>query len=214
MAEELGKIEKPLAADFKTGRKLYFVPLVYRGQESPPEYLERYQRYWQQVAGQLDDLEAKLGRISKLYHELITDGGEEGLKVLKELNEPGHRITQARREKGTELEATEALETLTEFMDWSRCLMVGLQNQAVFNQVYRSYTEAGKKRNEHISRHLDETLGENETAVLFMAENHQVAFPPDIQVFYVAPPALDEIKRWLRDREAKPTGDNPPPPPD
>ena len=29
MSEELGKIEKPLAEDFKAGRKLYFVPLVF-----------------------------------------------------------------------------------------------------------------------------------------------------------------------------------------
>ena len=35
---------------------------------------------------------------------------------------------------------------------------------------------------------------------MFIREGHQVQFPSDIQVFYVAPPALDEIKRWLRDR--------------
>jgi len=34
-----------------------------------------------------------------------------------------------------------------------------------------------------------------------MREGHQVNFPPDIQLFYVAPPALDELKRWLRERE-------------
>jgi hypothetical protein len=37
-----------------------------------------------------------------------------------------------------------------------------------------------------------------------MREGHQVQFPEDIQVFYIAPPALDEIRRWLRDQEAKP----------
>jgi hypothetical protein len=30
-----------------------------------------------------------------------------------------------------------------------------------------------------------------------------VKFPADMQVFYVAPPALDEIKRWLREQEEK-----------
>jgi len=29
-----------------------------------------------------------------------------------------------------------------------------------------------------------------------------VQFPPDIEVFSVAPPVLDEIHRWLRDRPA------------
>jgi guanylate kinase len=36
-----------------------------------------------------------------------------------------------------------------------------------------------------------------------MRENHQVQIAPDIQVFYIAPPALDEIKRWIREREQK-----------
>ena len=31
-----------------------------------------------------------------------------------------------------------------------------------------------------------------------MREGHQLQFPSDIEVFYVAPPALDEIKRWSR----------------
>jgi hypothetical protein len=33
-----------------------------------------------------------------------------------------------------------------------------------------------------------------------MREGHQVQFPSDIQVFYVAPPSLDEIKRWLKEK--------------
>jgi hypothetical protein len=74
----------------------------------------------------------------------------------------------------------------------------------VMSRVYDFYTEAGKKRNKHIARKLDETLKENEIGLLLMRENHQVQFPEDIQVFYVAPPALDELKRWLREYEEKP----------
>jgi hypothetical protein len=36
-----------------------------------------------------------------------------------------------------------------------------------------------------------------------MGEGHKVQFPSDIQVFYVSPPALDDLKRWMRDYEAK-----------
>ncbi len=85
--------------------------------------------------------------------------------------------------------------------------MAGLQNQKVFTQIYQSFTEASKKRNEYIIRQLDETLKADETGILFMREGHQLQFPPDIQVFYVAPPALDEINRWLRDHQAKPPED-------
>jgi len=203
MSEELGKIEKPPVGKFKRGRKLYFVPLIYCGRESPAEYLEKFNKYWNQVENQMSELELKLGKVEKIYHELIPAGGKDGVKVIKGLNDKSYQTIKNRLDKGARLEATEDSELLTEFMDWSRCLALGLQNRKVFIKIYESYTEASKKRNEHIARQIDETLKADETGVLFMREGHQVQFPPDIQVFYVAPPALDEIKRWLRDREAK-----------
>ena len=52
-----------------------------------------------------------------------------------------------------------------------------------------------------MAQKLDESLKEHEIGILMMREGHQVQFPSDIEVFYVAPPALDEIKRWFRTRE-------------
>lgn len=78
-----------------------------------------------------------------------------------------------------------------------------MQSQKVFAEVYQSYLEVQKRRNELIARRIDETLKGNEIGVMLMREGHQVQFPPDIQVFYVAPPGLDEIKRWLRERETR-----------
>ena len=203
MSEELGKIEKPSAEGFKRGRKLYFIPLIYSGAESPAEYLEKYNKYWNQVENHISDLQLKLGSINKIYHELIAVAGEEGSKAIEELNDKCYHIIKTILDKGAELEALEKAELLTEFMDWSRCLAIGLQNQQVFTKVYESYTEAGKKRNEYIASQIDKTLKEDEIGILLMREGYQVQFPPDIQVFYVSPPALDEIKRWFRDREAK-----------
>ena len=145
----------------------------------------------------------KLGKVSRIYHELIPASGKDGSEAIKELNDKSHQIIQSCLEKGAQLEAVEESDLLTEFMDWSRCLIVGLQNQKVLTKVYESYTEASKKRNEYIAGKIDETLKEDEIGILLMRENHQVQFPSDIQVFYVAPPALDEIKRWLRERESK-----------
>jgi hypothetical protein len=203
MAEELGKIEKPSVEEFLKGRKLYFIPLVYQGEEAPDEYLEKYIKYWEQVEKQIAELELKLGKINRIYHELIPAGGEDGSKAIKELNDKSHRIIQTCLDKGAQMEAVEDGDLLTEFMDWSRCLIVGLQNQKVFTKVFESYTEVGKKRNEYIAGKIDKTLKTDEIGILLMRENHQVQFPSDIQVFYVAPPALDEIKRWLRERETK-----------
>lgn len=204
MAKKLGKIEKPSAEEFKKGRKLYFVPLLYYGKESPTEYQEKFNKYWGQVENQMSDLKLKLGKVNKIYHELVPVGGEDGIKVIKELNNKSYQIIKDGLDKDAQLEATEDSNLLTEFMDWSRCLVVGLQNRKVFTKVSESYTEASKNRNEHIARQIDETLKADEIGVLFMREGHQVQFPSDIQVFYVAPPALDEINRWLRDRETKP----------
>jgi hypothetical protein len=202
MAEELGKIEKMPAENYREGRKLYFVPLVYSGSDMPVEYIGMYERYWDQVEKQVAELVAKLGDVHRLYHELVAETGEAGEKMVKELCARSHRVVREYLDKKAVLEAVEEVDALTEFMDWSRCLMVGLQNPGVVRKVYDAYVEAGKKRNESISRRIDETLKENESAILVMREGHQVQFPADIQVFYVAPPALDEIKRWLREREA------------
>ncbi len=203
MSEELGKIEKPSLEGFRKGRKLYFVPLIYCGRESPDEYLEKFNRYWNQVEDKMSALELKLGQVAKIYHELVPAGGEEGTKAIKEINDKSYEITKNRLDKGAQLESVEEGELLTELMDWSRCLAVGLQSQKAFATIYQSYTEISKKRNEHIARQIDETLKADEIGMLFMREGHQVQFPEDIQIFYIAPPALDEIRRWLRDQEVK-----------
>ena len=203
MSEELGKIEKPEAEGFKKGRKLYFVPLFYVGRDAPAEYLEKLDKYWHQVEQHINNLEAKLGQVSRIFHELIPASGEDGVNTVKDLNEKCYEIVKSRLDKGVPLEATEDSELLTEFMDWGRCLGIGLQNQKVFTRVYESYVEVSKKRNEFIAKHIDETLKADEAGILFMREGHQVQFPSDIEVFYVSPPALDEINRWFRDQEAK-----------
>ena len=199
MSEELGKIEKPSVDEFKKGRKLYFIPLIYCGEDSPTDYLTIYEKYWEQVERQISDLEAKLGKINKVFHELVAFGGEEGSTTIKELNSASYNIIKLRLDNEARLEAIEESEILTEFMDWNKCLAMGIQNQKVFTQIYESLLESIKKRNDYIAKKIDESLKSDEIGVLIMREGHQIQFPPDIQIFYVAPPALDEIQRWLRD---------------
>lgn len=76
---------------------------------------------------------------------------------------------------------------------------MGFISQKVAKMVSDFFMEASKKRYEHIAKRIDETLQDDEVAVLFIREGHRVQFPPDIEVFSVAPPALDDIHRWLRD---------------
>lgn len=203
MREQAGKLEKLPVDSFKKGRKLFFVPLIYKGDDLPVDYLAKFDRYWEQVEKQIAELTSKLGDVKRVYHELIAVPGEEGSKTIQELSESSYKIVQTCLEKQAQFEAVEDYDILTEFMDWNRCLIIGLQNPKVTTKVYEFYMEAGKKRNEYIARKIDETIKTDEIGLLLMRESHQVQFPPDIQVFYVSPPALDEIKRWLRERETE-----------
>lgn len=203
MSEELGKIEKPPVDDFKGGRKLFFVPLVISTRELPQEYMDKCLRYWEQVETQISGLELKLGNISRIFHELISEGGEKGVQTIEELKLTSFQLVRNGIARGASLEAIEDADIMAELMDWSRCLSLGLQSQKVFSKIFESYNEVHARRNESISRKIQETLKENETAMLIMAEGHHVKFPEDVKLFYIAPPALDEIKRWLRDYDAK-----------
>jgi hypothetical protein len=199
MSEILGKMEKPEASQFKNGRKLFFVPIIFKHMEEDEAFAALTVKYWSEVESQIVNLETKLSDIKKIYHELLP--GEEGIKHLKEMSIGSYRIVQSLIEKGAALTEIEDVEVLNEFLDWGRCLSVGLQSPAVFGKVYEAYQEAQRKRDEHIAKRIDETLLADETGVLFMREGQRVQFPSDIQIFYVAPPALDAIQRTLREQQ-------------
>jgi len=200
MAEQLGKIEKPFAEPFKQGKKLYLVPLIYLNEDSPPEYKERCNRYWQQVAEQLNNLEAKIGKVSRIYHESISQSGDDGARVVERANLGSYQIVKDKCDSGAILEAFEEKELLEEVMDWERCFLFGFISQKVASKIAEFYLEAAKKRYEFMAKRINETLKDDEAGLLFIREGHQLQFPGDIEVFSVFPPALDEIHRWLRDQ--------------
>ncbi len=224
MAEELGRIEKPETEKYEGKRKLYIVPLLYSWENAPAEYVIKYDIYWRQVKEHLINLESKIGAVNRIYHESITVAGEEGLKILEKISPISCQITREKCQNGAQVELTEDKELTDEAIDWERHLLMGFISQKVARIVSDFFAEASKKRYGFISERINETLKENEAALLFIREGHHVQFPSDIEVFSVAPPALDEIHRWLRespsageatgddektdDKEEKAAGDN------
>jgi len=202
MAEQLGKIEKPDAEDFTGKRKLYLVPLIFSGEGAPAEYVEKFNLYWEQVSEQIANLESKIGKVSHVYHESITIASKKGLEVMEKLNTASCQIAKDKCQSGAMLEATEDEELAEECMDWERFILLGFLSQKVAKAVSEFYIEASRKRHEHIAQRIDETLKANEVGMLFIRQGHSVQFPQDIEVFSVVPPALDEIRRWQRDRSA------------
>ena len=205
MAKKLSKIEKPEVSEFDGMKKLYLVPFLLSSKDAPEEYSKLYDLYWQQVEEQLVGLETKMGKVSYIFHEAITETGKEGLKDLKRISPASYKIVAAKCKGGASLELIEDRELILETTDWERFLLIGFASQKVARIVTDAYTEATRKRYEYIARRLNESLKRDRSGILFIREGHMVQFPAEIEVFSVAPPALDDIHRWLRDRtQAKP----------
>lgn len=203
MTEQLGKIEKPPAERFKQGKKIYLIPLMYTSKSAPAEFNEKIVCYWQQVVEQLANLEAKIGKIKHVYHESIHQPGEDGMKFMEKINPDSYQISVDKCGDGAVLEAIEDKELLDEAVDWERCILLGFASEKAASKVSEFYVEALKKRYEFMVKRISETLKCNEAGLLFIAENHRLQFPADIEVFNIFPPAMDEIHRWLRDSAEK-----------
>jgi hypothetical protein len=195
MTEELGRIEKPEAGQFANKRKLFLVPLLYSWPDAPGEYVEKLEVYWVQVSENLSNLESKVGRINRIFHESIGITGEEALALLEKLSPASGKISSAKVKNGALMEAVEDIQLVEENMDWERHLMIGFISEKVAKKISEFFSETSKKRYEQISKRINEGLKENEVGVLFIREGHQVQFAPDIEVFSVFPPALDDIMR-------------------
>ena len=208
MVPELGKINKPETASFKHSRKLFLVPLIYSSKDAPREYVEKFELYWQQVNEHIENLETKLGNINRIYHESITANDENSLLIMERLNPKSSQIVKNKATKGAKIEVIEDRQLAEEYMDWERCLLIGLLSDAVIKKVSESYIDAARKRYEHISKRIDKTLQADEIAILFIREGSVIQFSKDIEVFSVAPPALDEIYRWLRSRPMQNESEN------
>ena len=200
MSEELGKVEKPEAKQFQGKRKLYLVPIVYSFEGAPEDYVAKYTEYWKQVKQHLLNLESRMGTVDVVYHESVTIAGDKGLEIMEKLSPLSCEITRDRCRSGAKLEVIEEAELTEETMDWERHLMMGFISNKVAKTVSELFQEASRKRFEYIAGRINETLGDDESAILFIRENHRVQFSPDIEIFSVMPPALDEIHRWLRER--------------
>jgi hypothetical protein len=196
MTEATEEAEKPQPGH--SGRKLYLVPFVFALQDGPSGYAEKLEAYWREVRSHIYNLEARFGKISKVYHESVPLGGEEGLKLVEQLNEKAHRMLRRKCQQGAEFVALEDKDLFEETMDWRRCLAVVLSGP-VMQKASEFYQKASRRRYELMAKRIDETLQDEEAGILIIGEDHAVQFPTDIQVFYVAPPALDELHRLLRD---------------
>ncbi|MXZ90560.1 MAG: hypothetical protein F4W95_13070 [Chloroflexi bacterium] len=201
MAEELSRITRPAAANYQGKRKLLLVPLIQLPvppDAIPPEGAEIIARYWEQVDVQVRAVQNALGSITRIYHENLPQGGDDGLAYLEASGQGSHALVKTLSDAGAVLETIESMDILAETLDLQRCLMQPLMSQTVASRLQEWLIEASRRRNDFIADAIDSTLPEDETGLLLISERHQVQFPADLEVIYIAPPALDEFRRWLQ----------------
>ena len=199
MAQELGRIQRPLAESFKGKRKLLLVPTIYGPPVDEEEAVKILDKYWVQVQSHVASMEISLGQIKHVYHQALTEGGPEGLQLLEKVDPKSHGFVKERCEAGATLEPTEDGHLLAKALDLQRCLTIPLTSEKVVRQLHDWFSESTRQRYEYIASQIDQTLGEDESGLLLIHERHGVQFPQDMEVFHVAPPPLDEYRRWTQD---------------
>ena len=207
MTTPLSQMPKPEAEQYSESRKLFMVPAIVFPSEAPDEAQRLQESYWNEVRDHIENLERSLGQVARVYHETVFTDGDEGMTLVQTLNPKASPFIQAMCRSSAKLEATEDRELVEESSDWQRCLSFGLMSSKVRALALGSLRDVTAKRYEHVSARIDETLQEGEVGALFASEEHRIQFPADVQVFYVAPPSLDALKRWINDQMRPPAAE-------
>jgi len=204
---ELGQIQRPYTDEFSGKRKLYCVANIYPVQEAENDYHELVRKYWDEVAQQIEKIEAA-GKVQKVFCEIIYQQGDEALKVLNSFNERIHQIIKKKLDEGSTLIPLENKEILGPYTDWGNCLRVVFTKE-VFSKILEFYKEFSERRLQHFMSVIDGNLAEAEAGLLFMKDEDRskLQFPKDIEVFLITPPSYDDIIRWFREKAMKMSGE-------
>ncbi len=173
----------------------------------PDEGKDLFEKYWSEVRDSITSLERSLGVVCKVYHELVCDEGEDGLRQIDMMNPSGSQLIRAMCQSTASLRSLEDAELVAEHTDWHRILGMGPVSQKVFTLALEGYQETLDARYAGISERISGDLEEGESAALFIREDHRAQLGSDVQVFFVAPPSLDRLKRWLEDTLGQQTSD-------
>jgi hypothetical protein len=200
---ELGQITKPNVEDFTGRRKLYCVANIYPIEDAPEDYKELVSKYWDEVAQQIDKIEAA-GKTGKIFCEIVSEQSEEAFGLLNRIHEKLLQIVRKKLDEGGTLIPLENPEILGPYTDWGNCLRVVFTKE-VFDKILEFYKEFSEKRFQHIMEVIDGNLLEAEAGLLIMKDEDRakLQFPGDVEVFLITPPAYDDVVRWFRDRLVK-----------
>ncbi|RLE14206.1 hypothetical protein DRJ04_02840 [Candidatus Aerophobetes bacterium] len=199
----LGKIKKPSVEEYKRygkKRKLYLVPLLISGEEMDisEDYKNKLKKYWKQVEARLGELEEKIGRVTKIYCEMVDREGEKAEEVIQKMDKMLWQMVKYFLDKGARLKGIEDAVLLREHFDWLRCLSLNLKSDRVKGFITSFFAQNLRERDEHISGVINKDLGPEEIAVLFIRENNSLKLARDIEIFRIFPPVLNELRNYFQ----------------
>jgi len=201
---KLAQIQKPKVSDFGKSRRLYCLPLIpnFNQSDLSNELKNNIKQFWTQASSKIEELE-KLGKITQIYVETITQTDNSGLEAIKKLGDQLHQIVKGKLDKDAKLVAVEDQQVLDELIDWSVCLSVIRKSQNVFNKIYQFLQETKNQRNQQIAKKIDETLKNNECGLMIMTDENRLEIQPnlpkDIQVFLIQPTAFTDVMRGFKE---------------
>ena len=223
MTTPITQMPKPEAGQYKNKRKLFLVPNFILPSDIPEDGKVLLQQYWAQIDEHIRNLEKSLGNVKHIYHERIYVEGNEGIQTLKEINPNAAPMIEDMCQRGAKLEATESMDLTQEIIDWSyffnsftqlkflcenskplqqeflKPLSEVLSNQKIMTTAIESSQNTNSARFDHILSTIENTLKSEEPGILVIGEDHRIQFPSEIQIFYLAPPSLDKLNRWISD---------------
>ena len=197
MTQQLSQILRPRASAYEGRKNLFLVPNYIVAPGIPEEAQTLIEKYWSEVRDSITNLERSLGPVSKVYHEMICVDDDPGLQQIEVLNPNAYTLVRAMCQSTASLRSLEDAELVAEHSDWQRILAMGPASQKVLQASIEGYQTTLSSRYQGIADRIAVDLDQGECAVLFIREDHKVQFPTEVQVFYVAPPSLDALKRWL-----------------
>ena len=199
MAQEFGKIEKPLAKSFENKRIVLLVPLLSYVPDGDLLGSTILDNYWNEVNSQIMSLQTTLGSIKSVYIEYLTEDERDNSNGLDFLPKGLKAVLDSNIKDNNIVKATEDQNILAQLLDLQMIMMPSFRSKTVSSEMQNWLSRVLKQRYEYISNKIDQTLPDNQIALLFINEHHKIQFPSDVEVIFISPPSLDTYRRWLVD---------------
>jgi hypothetical protein len=188
-------------------RMLLLVPRMYTEKEFkdavsvlPDDFDLRTLEFWSYVE---DKLQAYVGKIQRVYRDEIADGGEEGLAALSAVQPLNYLIVKKLVDAGATFEETEDPMLIVESASWVETI----KNNPFDPVSLEMYQETIKERDGYVSKRIDETLGEDETGVLFIKPKREVNLKESVKVIKVCRfEPSDYLSSWQAQLKSKGSG--------